>query len=81
MWTILKTFIVGNTLKIAGLLLSVLSVAGILLGARQSGKTAERNAALKKQADNVRAAHEIEDNNRKLSDDDVVVELRKWQRD
>jgi hypothetical protein len=82
MWGTLKQFLTANAVKLAGAALSVASVAAILLGARQSGKTAERAEALQKQVERVRKSHEIEDNNRKLGDDDVANRLRhEWSRD
>ncbi len=48
MWTILTSWFSSNMLKIIGLGTVAASVAAVLLGARQSGRTAERYDQLKK---------------------------------
>lgn len=48
MWTILTSWFSSNMLKIIGWGTVAASVAAVLLGARQSGRTAERYDQLKK---------------------------------
>jgi hypothetical protein len=48
MWTILTSWFSSNMLKIVGWGVVAASVAAVLLGARQSGRTAERYDQLKK---------------------------------
>lgn len=48
MWTILTGWLSSNLIKIVGCAALALSVLGVLLGARQSGRTAERYDQLKK---------------------------------
>jgi hypothetical protein len=48
MWTILSGWLSSNLIKIVGWGALALSVLGVLLGARQSGRTAERYDQLKK---------------------------------
>ena len=47
MWTILTGWLSSNLIKIIGWGTAALSVAAVLLGARQSGRTAERYDQLK----------------------------------
>ncbi len=47
MWMIIKTWLSGNLLRLAGWGVAALSVAAILLGARQAGRNAERVDQLK----------------------------------
>lgn len=42
MWAIVKTWLSGNTLRLIGWSVAALSVAAVLLGARQAGRNAER---------------------------------------
>ena len=48
MWTLLSGWLSSNLFKIVGWGALALSVLGVLLGARQSGRTAERYDQLKK---------------------------------
>lgn len=48
MWSIIKTWLSGNLLRIVGWSVAALSVAIVLLGARQAGRNAERVDQLKK---------------------------------
>lgn len=48
MWTIITSWLTSNILKIIGWGAIAASVAAILLGAKQSGRTAERYDQLKK---------------------------------
>ena len=48
MWTIFTSWFSSNAIKLIGWGAAALSVATILLGARQSGRTAERYDQLKK---------------------------------
>ena len=48
MWAILTSWFSSNVLKVIGWGTVALSVLGVLLGARQSGRTAERYDQLKK---------------------------------
>ncbi len=48
MWTLLTGWFSSNAIKLIGWGAAALSVAAILLGARQSGRTAERYDQLKK---------------------------------
>jgi hypothetical protein len=83
MWAIIKAFFTANAMRIAGIAMAGLSILGVLLGARQAGKNAERAEALEKQSKQVRRSHEIEDKNRAaLRDGDAGERLRdKWSRD
>ena len=48
MWTLITGWFSSNAIKLIGWGAAALSVAAILLGARQSGRTAERYDQLKK---------------------------------
>lgn len=48
MWAIIKTWLSGNFLHLVGWSVAALSVAAVLLGARQAGRNAERVDQLKK---------------------------------
>ena len=48
MWLILKNWLTGNALLLLGYGAAVFSVAAILFGARQAGRSAERVDQLKK---------------------------------
>ena len=48
MWTIITSWFSGNLLKVIGWSVAAFSVLAVLLGARQSGRTAERYDQLKK---------------------------------
>lgn len=48
MWTLFTSWVSSNLIKIVGWGVLALSVLGVLLGARQSGRTAERYDQLKK---------------------------------
>lgn len=48
MWTILTGWFSNNLIKIIGWIAIAASVAAVLLGAKQSGRTAERYDQLKK---------------------------------
>ncbi len=48
MWTLLSGWVSSNLIKIVGWGTLALSVLSVLLGARQSGRTAERYDQLKK---------------------------------
>ena len=79
----IKAFLLANWLKAASFALAALSVAAVLLGARQSGKNAERASMLSRKAKIVRESHEIEDENRRsLADGDANQRLLSdWARD
>jgi hypothetical protein len=48
MWLILKNWLTGNALRLFGYGAATFSVAAILFGARQAGRSAERVDQLKK---------------------------------
>jgi hypothetical protein len=48
MWIILKNWLAGNALRLAGWAAIALSVSAVLFGIRQSGRNAERALNLKK---------------------------------
>ena len=48
MWAVIKSWLSGNAVRILGWAVSALSVAVVLLGARQAGRNAERVDQLKK---------------------------------
>ncbi len=48
MWTVIANWFSSNIIKIIGWGTAALSVVAVLLGARQSGRTAERYDQLKK---------------------------------
>lgn len=48
MWVIVKTWLSGNLLRLVGWGVAALSVATVLLGARQAGRNAERVDQLKR---------------------------------
>lgn len=48
MWLIFKNWLLSNTLRLVGWGMAALSVATILLGARQAGRNAERVDQLNK---------------------------------
>ncbi|MEX2450926.1 MAG: hypothetical protein WD407_08740 [Rhodospirillales bacterium] len=58
------------------------TVAAILFGARQAGRTAERVEGLRRQLKNVEKRRDVENDIDRASDDDVDRRLRaEWQRD
>ncbi len=48
MWALIKSWLSGNALRLIGWGVAALSVAAVLLGARQAGRNAERVDQLKK---------------------------------
>ncbi len=48
MWAVVKAWFSGNALRLIGWGAAALSVAAVLLGARQAGRNAERADQLKK---------------------------------
>ncbi len=48
MWSILKSWLTGNILRLIGFGAAALSVAAVLFGARQAGRNAERLDEFKK---------------------------------
>ncbi len=48
MWSIIKSWLAGNILKLMSIGLATLSVMTVLFGARQAGRNAERADQLKK---------------------------------
>ncbi len=79
----IKAFFTTNALRVAGWIMTALSVFGVLLAARRAGRNAERVEALEKQSENVSKSHEIQDKNRRtLADGDAAQRLRdEWSRD
>jgi len=81
MWLILKGFFASNVLKIAQIGLAVLSVALILLGARNSGKSAERAKNLSERLKSYETANKVRKDVRGISDSDVDKRLSKYFRE
>lgn len=81
MWTTIKTFFTGAAPKIIEWGAAGLSIAGILLGARQAGKDALRAAEANQLNKMVEQGHEVDTSVAKLPDGGAIDELRdKWQR-
>lgn len=78
----IKAFFSANAVKLLGVAVSALSVVGVLLGARKSGRDAERVDSLKKTSKHVEQAHEVENKNARLPDGGAADRLRdRWSRD
>lgn len=59
MLAIIKSFLTANVLRILAIVLSVMTIAGILLGVRNAGRNAEKVDQLKRQIDDVKEAEAI----------------------
>lgn len=83
MWTVLKSFLTANLIKILAYAGIAASVIGVLLAVRNSGKAAIQVESLQKTVAAVRRRDEIREDLATASDAELNERLRKngWLRD